>query len=230
MRYTALVVLPLALGIGMVATAESADEERVEALDSLESVAPASPDVEEAASIDEPESEEEIRAMLFPLVQVRKSEHREKVKVGNFIVGEMYSYKRHGDQSKTEILDVPFASLLRREEHGPDDKEVSILNLPGTSLVEAKRDGEASSLKLVDVPLFTLLDTKDHGNGEFDNKFLKLPIVGSLFRHKRTENKEKIRFLFFSHTRTFNGDDRDRRAERRETRIERQRIERNSRY
>lgn len=37
---------------------------------------------------------------------------------------------------------------------------------------------------------------------EIDNKFLKLPIVGSLFRHKRQSNKEKIRFLIFSHTRT----------------------------
>ncbi|MFP6596207.1 MAG: hypothetical protein VCC01_02015 [Candidatus Hydrogenedentota bacterium] len=52
------------------------------------------------------------------------------------------------------------------------------------------------------IVFFTLAQSKSKKNGEFDNKFLKLPIVGSLFRHKRQSNKEKIRFLIFSHTRT----------------------------
>ena len=127
-------------------------------------------------------------------------------------------------------MDVPFASLLRRETHGPDDTEINIVNLPGTSLIEATRHGDASSLKLVDIPVFTLVDNEDHGHGEFDNKFIKLPIIGSLFRHKRTHNKEKIRFLIFSHTRTLDADDHERHQERREARIEEQRRERNSRY
>jgi hypothetical protein len=170
---------------------------------------------------------EEVRTTVYPLVKVRKNDGHEHVKVLPVIVGEAYSFERHGDRTETELLDVPFASLMKREENGPDHKEVRIVNLPFTTMIEAEEHDDSRSLKLVDIPFFTLLDNKDHGDGNFDNKFIKLPIIGSLFRHKRTDDEEKVKFLIFSHTRRIHDDDR---RVHRETREERYRKMREARY
>ncbi len=186
-------------------------------------------EAEPLAKCDDGPESEVTRATVFPVLKLRKDDDSEKVKFLDLWIAEGYSYEREGDHSKSAMLDVPFASLVKREEHGDDHKEVSVLNLPFTTLVEAEEHGDASSLKLVDIPLFTLLDNEDHGDGTFDNRFIKLPIIGSLFRHQRTDEKEKVRFLIFSHTRRFDKDD-PQEQQRRETREEKYKKARESRY
>lgn len=171
---------------------------------------------------------EESRTNLFPLYKHRKHAKGEKTKVLPVIVGEAYSHKRYGDRTETEVLDVPFASLVKAESDGADHREVKLVNLPFTTLVEAEEHKDRKSLKLVDIPFFTLVDNEDHGDGEFDNKLIKLPLIGSLFRHKRTDDEEKVRFLFFTHTRHVDKHDTD--HERSETRLDKLRRTRQARY
>ena len=121
---------------------------------------------------------------LFPLVHYRKSDEKTKVKVLDAIVAQGFTHSRKGEKSRTKVLDVPFASLAK-----------------------VSKDGEGGSkMKLVNVPLFSLVDTEKHADGRFDRRFIKLPIVGSVFRHKRTKDKESVKFLFFEFSKRIKDD------------------------
>ena len=112
---------------------------------------------------------------LFPLVHYRKSDEKTKVKVLDAIVAQGFTHSRKGEKSRTKVLDVPFASLAK-----------------------VSKDGEGGSkVKLVNVPFFSLVDAEKHADGRFNRRIIKLPIVGSVFRHKRTKEKESFKFLFF---------------------------------
>ena len=115
----------------------------------------------------------------------------------------------------TEHLDDPFGDnsqdytesharifpLVKYDREG-EDTSMKILHAPLVTVFKAKKNENEHKVEIVDVPFFTLAQTKSRKNGEFANKFLKLPILGSLFHHKRQGDREKIRFLIFSHTRT----------------------------
>ncbi|HIA48257.1 MAG TPA: hypothetical protein EYN96_09905, partial [Candidatus Hydrogenedentes bacterium] len=102
------------------------------------------------------------------------------------------------DYTESHIRVFPLVKHDRKGKEG----DLKVLHAPLVTVFEANRDEDEHKVELVYIPFFTLAQSKSKKNGEFDNKFLKLPIVGSLFRHKRQGNKEKIRFLIFSHTRT----------------------------
>ncbi len=88
-----------------------------------------------------------------------------------------------------------------------EESRLKLVYLPGAALIKAKETEDSSKLEVVDIPFFKLVKSEQHADGRFDNQFLKLPLVGSVFRHKRTENTEKIRFLIFSHTKKLDGEE-----------------------
>lgn len=146
-------------------------------------------------------------AHVFPLVHYHRDGEAKKVKLGNAIVAHGYSHRTDGEgRERTAVLDVPFASLAKVKKDG-DREKVRILNVPFASLMRSEKDGENSELKLVKVPFFALVDSEHEEDGQFDNKVIKLPIVGALFRHRRTEDKEVTRFLIFRHTKRLDKDD-----------------------
>lgn len=117
----------------------------------------------------------------------------------------------------TEDLDQPFGDDDYTESHARifpivkydregEDSKVKVLHAPFVAVYKSEVDEGEQKTEFVDVPFFKLAQSKSNDEGEFDNKFIKLPIVGSLFRHKRQGDKEKIRFLIFSHTRTVDPD------------------------
>ncbi len=142
------------------------------------------PDAPEPAADEGADATSSTHVYLFPLVNYRKSDEKTKVKVLDAVVAQGFTHSREGAKSRTEVLDVPFASLAK-----------------------VRKDGKGGSkVKLVNLPLFSLVETETHADGRFDRKFAKLPIVGSLYRHKRTEDKETVRFLFFKHTKKIRED------------------------
>jgi len=191
------------------ATSVVADEGGNEASGSseLEAVEP----VEEVSAPGGPES----RGNVFPIVKYRKSDDHSRVKVLNALSAEGYEYERHGDRTETEVLDVPFASLLETEREGDDHSSVKFLNAPFTTVVSAEKSGESKETKRLDIPFFTLAESEREEDGDFDRKAIKLPILGSLFRHKREGDTEKVRFLFFKHTRKVDAEDEDEEKEER---------------
>jgi len=110
----------------------------------------------------------------------RDRKHRDHVHAGLF---PLVNYKKHDDKKRTKFL------------YGP-----------GMALVRGEESDTSKSLELVKLPGFRLLDVESHDDGRFDNKFLRLPILGSMFRHYKTDHKEKTRFLIFSHTKHFDDD------------------------
>lgn len=172
-----------AVVFGIAFAAPHADGQETE----LESVQPpfeqvADPAAEQELEETVPEQSESVRARVFPLVNYRREDGTKKLELLDVLVGEAYSYERKGERKRVKILDLPLVSLLESEQ-GPSRR----------------------SLKILDVPFFTLLETESKASGEFDNRFVKIPIFGSLFRHKRTQDEEKIRFLFFKKTRRLRG-------------------------
>ncbi|MFP6581043.1 MAG: hypothetical protein VCD00_00650 [Candidatus Hydrogenedentota bacterium] len=96
--------------------------------------------------------------------------------------------------------------LVNHRRHG-EDTRTKFVYLPGASVVKTRTSDDEKKVAVLDIPFFTLAESKSNANGEFDNKFIDLPIFGSLFRHKRQGNKEKVRFLIFSHTRPVDPDE-----------------------
>lgn len=96
--------------------------------------------------------------------------------------------------------------LVNHRRHG-EDTRTKFVYVPGASVVKTRADEDEKKVAVLDIPFFTLAESKSRTNGEFDNKAIDLPIIGSLFRHKRVGNKEKIRFLIFSHTRKVDPDE-----------------------
>lgn len=97
---------------------------------------------------------------------------------------------------KTRVALFPLVSYRRDGEK----TKVKVVNAVVATGYSFKREGDSTKTKVLDVPLFTLVRSETWGEDEFDRSLIKLPIVGSIFRHKRTKDEEKIRFLFFSHT------------------------------
>lgn len=89
----------------------------------------------------------------------------------------LVSYHRDGEKTKVKVVNALVAE--------------------GYSF---RREGDYRKTEVLHVPLFTLVKSEAWGEDEFDTRLIKLPFVGSVFRHKRTKDEEKIRFLFFSHT------------------------------
>lgn len=96
--------------------------------------------------------------------------------------------------------------LVKYRKHG-DEERLKLVHVPFVSLVKAKKNDEKEEVSIVNVPFFKLVKSETHADGDFDNQVVKLPIIGALFRHKRTGNREKVRFLIFSHTRTVSDDE-----------------------
>ncbi|PCJ57002.1 MAG: hypothetical protein COA73_11280 [Candidatus Hydrogenedentota bacterium] len=105
-----------------------------------------------------------------------------------------------------EVRTSVFPLVKYRKEE--DESRLKLLYVPGAALVKAKETEDSSKLEVVDIPFFKLVKSEHHADGTFDNQFLKLPLVGSVFRHKRTADKEKVRFLIFSHTKRVDGEKR----------------------
>lgn len=100
------------------------------------------------------------------------------------------------DYSETHTNVFP---IVKYDKEG-DDSKLRVLHVPFVTVFRSKKNEDRQKVEVVDIPFFKLASTESEANGEFDNKFLKVPIFGSLFRHKRQGDREKIRFLFFSHT------------------------------
>lgn len=116
-----------------------------------------------------------------------------------------------GDESVDYSEDVDHVHgsvfpLVKYHREG-DETKLKVPYLPLVSLVKAKKSDDVEEVSVVSVPFFKLVKSEKHSDGRFDHQFVKLPIIGSLFRHKRTADKEKIRFLIFSHTRYLDEDD-----------------------
>ena len=129
----------------------------------------------------------------------------------------------------TEPLEAPSAAedrdtsrirafpLVKYDRDGDKERQ-KVLYVPGASVVKSRSDADESKVAVLDVPFFTLAESEHRENGEFDNKAIDIPIFGPLFRHRREGNKEKVRFLFFSHTRTVDPDEYGQPRERKEYR------------
>ena len=102
------------------------------------------------------------------------------------------------DHDKSRVRAFP---LVKYDRDGDEERQ-KILYVPGASVVKSRSDADESKVEVLDIPFFTLAESEHRENGEFDNKAVDIPIFGPLFRHRREGNKEKIRFLFFSHTRS----------------------------
>lgn len=100
-------------------------------------------------------------------------------------------------RKKSRIRAFP---LVKYDRDGDEERQ-KVLYVPGASVVKSRSDAEESKVEVLDIPFFTLAESEHRENGEFDNKAIDIPIFGPLFRHRRQGNEEKVRFLFFSHTR-----------------------------
>lgn len=167
---------------------------------------PALADDPEATANEDALREEAVKTKAFPIVQHERDGDSSETKVGNLIIAEGYHHERHGDHQETEFLDLPFLSVLKTESSGDDHREVRFIKAPFTRVFESESRDGGHDVRVLDVPFFSLVESESDPGGAFDNKAIKLPIIGSLFRHQRTDEKEKVRFLFFSHTRHFDED------------------------
>ena len=142
---------------------------------------------------------------LFPVVQHERTDDYSETKVANVIVGEGIHHERRGTRNEVEIIDVPFFTLLESESD-EDRSEVNFVKAPFTRVFSSETHGGHQETRVLDVPFFSLVESDKHDNGNVETTFIKLPIVGALFKHKRTGDKEKVRFLIFSHTRDLSDD------------------------
>ena len=159
----------------------------------------------ETSAVSEYSETSRVHIRAFPFVNYKRNGEKKDVKVVNALIAQGYTHKKNENVTRTEILDVPFASLAKVNRDG-DHKGTRILNAPGTSLVRIESDEDETFVKILKVPLFTLIDVESQEDGQFDRRFVKLPIIGSLFRHTRTEDETRVRFLFFSHKKRLNRD------------------------
>jgi hypothetical protein len=133
------------------------------------------------------------------------------------------------DRESGEHVHARVFPLVNHKQHD-DEKRTKFVYGPGFALVRGEESDTHSELEVVKLPGFRLIDTESHKDGRFDNKFLKVPILGSMFRHYRTDDKEKTRFLIFSHTKHLDDDGKkikrkDRRRHRHQSRGKGQRHE-----
>jgi len=145
------------------------------------------------------------RTNLFPVMRHRAQEGNSKVVVADAIIAEGFESETSDGRTETEFIDVPFFTLIDAESDA-DSGEFNFVRAPFVRGFHAEHDNGNSEVNLLKLPMFALVDGESNEDGTFDNKVLKLPIIGALFRHKRTEDKEKVRFLIFSHTRDVDGD------------------------
>lgn len=131
---------------------------------------------------DVPAPRKDVRATVFPIVKYREDGDSKRVKLVDVVVGEGYSYKRDGEHREVEVIHLPLVSVLKTE-----------------------RDPGSDSVKILDIPFFTLAESSADADGDFDHRAIDIPIFGPLFRHRRSGDEEKVRFLIFSHTRKTGG-------------------------
>lgn len=148
---------------------------------------------------------DDVKTSLFPVVQHERDGDRSETKVANVIVGEGVHHERHGTRSEFEVLDLPLFTLMESET-GENSHEVNFVKAPFTRVFSSESDGESHETRVLDVPFFSLLESERDDDGDVSTTFVKLPIVGALFKHSRSGDKEKVRFLFFSHTRRIDED------------------------
>jgi hypothetical protein len=118
------------------------------------------------------------------------------------------------DDRHTHVRAFP---LVNHKRHG-ESTQTKFVHVPGAALVKTRGNAHEEKVEILDVPFFTLAESKSRDNGEFDNKAIDIPIFGPLFRHKREGDREKVRFLIFSHTRTVDPEKYEKRHNEREPR------------
>ncbi len=109
---------------------------------------------------------------------------------------DLISSERRGGETRTRLLDVTLVRLLDVESRDPDYSRLELLHVPLVTVYTRERDGDKSSVRLLDVPFFTLFRSDRQGDEQLDTRFFELPIVGSLYAHEKTADRERRQVLF----------------------------------
>ena len=76
-----------------------------------------------------------------------------------------------------------------------------LFDFPPLSIFNHRHAGEHSETRVLDVPLFSLYRSEHYGDGQYDMRLVDLPLLGSLFRVRRTEREDRTDALFVIRTR-----------------------------
>lgn len=106
------------------------------------------------------------------------------------------SYDSGEDKAEVKFLDLPLVTVFDYKRTGKDDYKTTFADVPFVTLFESESSEERGETEFLDVPLVTFFKTKHKGD-TYDHQVLTLPILGSLYRNKQTEDKHKTTILYF---------------------------------
>lgn len=109
---------------------------------------------------------------------------------------ETFHYERQGDHRELSMLDLPLVDVVKAERGGPSCAETDILDCPGVELYKSRVTPDRSKREVLDLPGVALVRSTSEKDGDFDRQFLKLPLVGSLFRVKKSDNTHTVGVFF----------------------------------
>ena len=137
--------------------------------------------------------------LLVKLYGGERSEDRKEVELLDVTVAELYAREKDDEESRTTILEVLWGlgTLYSHEAEEDGDVETTVLDATVVSLVEREESAEKSDFEVLGsiLPL-TFFRTQSSDDGTFDHQVVTLPILGSLFRHERNDERTKTTFLF----------------------------------
>ena len=102
-----------------------------------------------------------------------------------------------GNVRRFRLLDfwiVKFVDMESRKD--PEYYRLDVVDVPLVTLFSRERDEDKTSTSLLTLPGFALFRNKTRGDTHVDRQFLKLPLIGSLFRYRRTPRETRTEILF----------------------------------
>jgi hypothetical protein len=118
----------------------------------------------------------------------------------SFVVPFDRDFDDDGDTKRFKLLDlwiVKFVDMESRKD--PEYYKLDVVDVPLITLFSRERDDGHNTTGVLTLPGFALYKNESRRDTHVDRQVLKLPLIGSLFRYRRTPTETRTDLLFLMH-------------------------------